>query len=63
MQEQIPEIIFNHPRCTRDFKVMKLEEFFKQEAILNEIYQAHRLKFFQMLYITNGEGRHMVDFD
>lgn len=63
MQEQIPDITFNHSTCTRDFKVMKLEEFFKQDAIEDSIYKAHRLKFFQMLFITNGEGNYMVDFD
>ncbi len=61
MNEQIPNINFNHNCCTRDFKVMKLDEFFSQEEILHEIYNPHRLKFFQMVFITDGEGKHMVD--
>lgn len=63
MKEQIPNISFNHERCTRDFKVMKIKDFINQEYIINEIYQPHRLKFFQMIFITQGSGSHMVDFD
>lgn len=62
MKEEIPNIDFNHERCTRDFKVMKLKDFFKQDYVLAEIYKPHRLKFFQMIFITDGEVNHMVDF-
>lgn len=62
MKEQIPNINFSKERCTRDFKVMTLDEFFSQEEILNEIYTPHRLKFFQMIFINQGDGNHMVDF-
>lgn len=63
MQEKIPDINFDYSRCTKGFKVMKLEEFFMQEEQINEIYKPHRLEFFQMIFISEGEGYHMVDFD
>ena len=62
MKEQIPDVVFNHNTCTRDFKVMKLKDFFNQEYGVTEIYKPHRLKFFQMIFINDGEGSHMVDF-
>lgn len=66
MQNNIPDINFNRKLCTRDFKVMSFDEFFKikkEQIDFYNVFNPHRLRFFQMIYITDGVGKHMVDFD
>lgn len=66
MQKNIPDIDFNRKLCTRDFKVMSFDEFFKlkkEQVDFYNVFQPHRLRFFQMLYVTDGIGKHMVDFE
>lgn len=63
MQTNIPDIEFNHSRSINGFEVMKISELSKKEKVLeNKLHTPHRLKFYQILYVLDGEGTHTVDF-
>jgi hypothetical protein len=63
MQNKIPDISFNHLQGASGFEIMRLSELFKREKFIShKLHQPHRLKFYQMIYITKGTGAHTVDF-
>lgn len=63
MQKNIPDIKFNHAKGASGFEVMSLKNLFKRgETLSHKLHQPHRLKFYQMMYVSQGEGYHTVDF-
>ncbi|GAB2562729.1 AraC family transcriptional regulator [Spirosoma areae] len=63
-QLTIPEIPFlkkSGPEL--EFDVISLKSLFQRQPTLNHsLARPHRLQFYGILYITQGEGRHYVDF-
>lgn len=43
------------------FEIISLKSFFKQRNQF-ERKQMHRLKYYAILFITNGKGKHLIDF-
>ncbi|WP_440874654.1 AraC family transcriptional regulator [Thalassotalea sp. PLHSN55] len=57
---QIPDIEFQPGKG--DFEVVELEKMYRQGFCLNDPEQPHRVKFYNLIYIEQGCGKHMVDF-
>ena len=63
MQTTIPNIRFNHARYANGFEIMSLSELSRREKNLTHaLHHPHRVQFYQMIYIVEGEGHHTVDF-
>lgn len=65
--KNIPEISFNrdNPKQINGFELIVLEELISRikKSTSHDSFQAHRLGFFAILIITDGEVNHMVDFE
>lgn len=64
MADKIPKVSFRKPEKDRfELEVFSLRYLFSRYEKLNPpIDQPHRVGFYQILYITKGEGRHIIDF-
>ncbi|MGF1759596.1 helix-turn-helix transcriptional regulator [Photobacterium sagamiensis] len=59
---QIPEIGFNHSKTDQaEFEMVELESLYQRNLASNP-EKPHRVTFFLLVYIEEGEGSHMVDF-
>lgn len=60
----IPEVGFNQSNDpTAELEVIKLESLFKRSFTEHHPEDPHRLQFFILIYIEQGNGSHMVDFE
>ncbi|WDP91826.1 MAG: helix-turn-helix domain-containing protein [Desulfobacter sp.] len=64
MMDDIPQVAFHKPKKDRfEFEVLPFEHFFSRKIKPDfPVDRPHRLEFYQLLYITKGEGRHYIDF-
>ena len=51
----------NEKRPASDFDLLKLEELFYRD-VQHDITQPHKIEFFHILIITEGQGYHTIDF-
>ncbi len=51
----------NRKRPTSDFDLLKLEELLHRD-VQHDITQPHRIEFFHVMIITQGQGCHTIDF-
>lgn len=59
----IPEIGFNHSKVDQaEFEIFELESLQQRSFTKHHPEQPHRVNFFNLIYIEQGEGSHMVDF-
>ncbi len=61
MKQQIPDIKFRNEESTLSFVMMSLKELLEQVELKGK-YNAHRIDFYFIMFITQGEGVHEVDF-
>ncbi len=52
----------NQSNPDSSFDIIKLEELFEREGMDHSIEELHRVEFFIILVITDGKGRHTIDF-
>lgn len=45
----------------QDFAVFNLQDYFSEQFMLAE--KPHRLSFYQLMFITDGKGEHLIDFE
>jgi len=61
---QIPKIGFNHEKTNQaEFEIVDLESLYQRDFGNHHPQHPHRINFFNLLYIEQGEGSHMVDFE
>jgi len=59
----IPAIRFKHNKCDQtEFEMVELESLYQRD-LRQRPEEPHRVTFFMLLYIEEGEGVHMVDFE
>lgn len=60
----IPEISFKKREDSKlEFEIFPLEHLFRRSPTLTlSIHQPHRVSFHQILFITQGTGKHFIDF-
>lgn len=61
---EIPKIdFFKKSGYEIEFEILALEKLFsRNDSLPHSIARPHRLQFYNIIYITAGEGTHMVDF-
>lgn len=61
----IPDVSFNHQESSsHEIQVLELEELYQRDkALVQTMTQPHRISFFNLIYIENGEGCHQIDFE
>mgnify|MGYP001224386958 CR=1 FL=1 len=60
---QIPEVSFNHNKTDQaEFEIIELESLYSRN-FNHAPEKAHRVNFFLFIYIEQGCGTHMVDFE
>jgi len=64
MSDDIPQVSFHKPKKGKfEFEVLTLTHLFsRKDSLACPLDRPHRLGFYQILYITKGEGRHYIDF-
>lgn len=64
MAENIPQVFFHKPGKNKfEFEVIPLKQLFsRKSSLMQPLEQPHRVEFYQVLYITKGQGRHYIDF-
>ena len=64
MAYYIPQVFFHHPlKPGFEFEAVPLKHLFERNASLSpRLDHPHRVQFYEILYITEGQGRHYVDF-
>ncbi len=62
MENQIPEYKFREEFKQVGFEIVELKYLFSRHA-LEERTAPHRLKFYAILFVTNGNGKHEIDFN
>ena len=61
MKNQVPEYKFREEFEQVGFEIVKLEYLFSRHTLEERIIP-HRLKFYAILFITEGNGKHEIDF-
>lgn len=60
---EIPEVGFNHSKSeSAEFEIFDLAELYQRNFSKPTPEDPHRISFFNLIYIEEGEGSHMVDF-
>lgn len=60
---QIPQIKFNLSKTKQvEFEIFELKDLYQHRFTSHNPEQPHRISFFSLIYIEEGEGSHMVDF-
>ncbi|UTV28830.1 AraC family transcriptional regulator [Photobacterium atrarenae] len=61
----IPEVGFNHAKtANREIEVIDLEELYqRKDALSHHPALPHRVSFNLLIYIEQGAGNHLIDFD
>lgn len=64
MTDDIPQVFFQKPlKKEFEFEAMPLERLLERSAGLSpRLDRPHRVTFYQIVYITRGQGRHYIDF-
>lgn len=60
----IPEVGFNHAKtANREIEVIDLEEIYQRKDALSHVPTLpHRVNFYLLIHIEEGEGSHLIDF-
>ncbi|GLO62729.1 hypothetical protein MACH09_32370 [Vibrio sp. MACH09] len=59
----IPQVGFNHNKTeSAEFEVIELQTLYQRQLALSP-EKPHRVSFFNFIYIEQGDGVHMVDFE
>lgn len=61
MTNEIREYVFRKEIETVGFEIIKLDYFFNERSSI-EIINPHKINFYIILFITEGEGKHSIDF-
>lgn len=63
MKKDIPHVKFN-PASDFDFEIISIEKIAKnKEQYEHNPELPHQLKFYNLIFFTEGKGRHFIDFD
>ncbi|HCY83829.1 MAG TPA: AraC family transcriptional regulator [Desulfobacteraceae bacterium] len=64
MTAAIPQVFFHKPlNADFQFEAMPLKRLFERSPHISPaLNRPHRVEFYQILYITEGRGRHYIDF-
>jgi len=65
MENNIPKVFFHRSKKEEmEFEVLTLKHFFARNIKLScPLDRVHRVDFYQILYFTEGQGKHYVDFN
>jgi len=59
----IPEIAFNDKNKENfGFEIIRLEDFMNHPALIGKLGIEHKLTFYAIMFIVNGNGKHSIDF-
>ncbi|MGF1806230.1 helix-turn-helix transcriptional regulator [Aliivibrio sifiae] len=59
----IPNVGFNHDKSNNaELEIIELSSLYERTSLSHDPEAPHRVSFFMFLYIEEGEGTHMVDF-
>ena len=59
----IPKISFNHKKANdAGFEIIDLQSLYKRTDIEHSPAKPHRINFFDLIYIEEGSGTHLIDF-
>ncbi len=61
MTNEIKEYVFRKEIETVGFEIIKLDYFFNERSSI-EVVNPHKINFYIILFITEGEGKHSIDF-
>lgn len=61
MTNQIKEYTFRKENESVGFEIIKLDSFFNEQSRI-EIANPHKINFYIILFIIEGEGKHSIDF-
>jgi len=60
---KIPNIAFNHQKANNaELEIIELETLYQRDGLFHDPRQPHRVSFFALIFINQGEGTHQVDF-
>lgn len=59
---QVNQIAFNNTRQDSQFDIVQLNELFKNTKLHNSLFNFQKNDFYIILFITEGRGRHTIDF-
>lgn len=60
----IPQVGFSHQQSNQaELQIMELSDLYEQDRLDHSPERAHRINFFGIIYIEQGTGNHMVDFE
>lgn len=63
MSSPLTDIRFDHSkRPDLDFDIVTLEDIFQRPNMSHDPTQSHRVHFYVMILVTEGEGQHTIDF-
>ena len=63
MQNDILQVKFeNRVDPKSNFDIVKLEELYQRKMMQHDIEDFHKVDFFILLFITEGKGKHTIDF-
>lgn len=65
MVTQFPNIVFDNRHGATDIEIIRLQELFARIAEAPPSHnprRPHRLTFFALLIVTEGRGRHQIDW-
>jgi AraC family transcriptional activator of pobA len=62
---RIPKVYFHKPKKDQfEFEVLTLKHLFSRYySLVPPLDKPHRVEFYQILYISKGDGRHYIDFE
>lgn len=60
----IPEVSFNHHKTDNaEFEVVDLQEIQQRPNLSPDPRQPHRVGFYHLILVSEGQGQHMIDFE
>jgi len=59
---QLQHVDFRHSTTQGEFEILDLESLYPRNFSTFHPAEPHKIKFFNLIYIEQGEGSHMVDF-
>ena len=60
---EIPQVTFDYNKTLNaEFEIFELSDLYQRKYHHSHPTKPHKVKFFSLIYITSGHGKHMVDF-
>lgn len=63
MKNDIPQIKFNNTRKESQFDLIFLKDLLSKKQLHNELFNSQQIKFYVLLFFTDGNAHHTIDFE